>query len=110
MPYFAKGPSNVNENLYCFALTFQTIRNMFNLSENLLGAIVIRPKAELFFNDKAFSHSSMALCNRGRMYRRQLGLRNDAVSSAKSASSTPVFGRGISFTYADYSTRESVEP
>ncbi|GBP53024.1 hypothetical protein EVAR_80986_1 [Eumeta japonica] len=51
----------------------------------------------------------MALCNRGRMFQRQLDLRNSAVSSAKSASWTPVFGRRTSFTYAEYSRGETVE-
>ncbi|GBP52243.1 hypothetical protein EVAR_83104_1 [Eumeta japonica] len=53
--------------------------------------------------------SSVALYNCGRMFRRQLDLRNSAVSSTKSMSWTPVFGRGISFTYAEYSIGESVE-
>ncbi|GBP33225.1 hypothetical protein EVAR_5178_1 [Eumeta japonica] len=40
------------------------------------------------------------------MFRRQFDLRNSAVSSANSASWTPVFGRGMSFTYAECSRGE----
>ncbi|GBP07949.1 hypothetical protein EVAR_78093_1 [Eumeta japonica] len=45
-----------------------------------------------------------SLCKRGRMFRRQFDLRYSAMSSAKSASWTPVFSRGISITSAEYST------
>ncbi|GBP23167.1 hypothetical protein EVAR_82330_1 [Eumeta japonica] len=54
--------------------------------------------------------SLMALCNRIRMFRRQFDLKKSAVSSAKSASWTPVDGHGISLLYAEYSSGESVEP
>ncbi|GBP11545.1 hypothetical protein EVAR_77696_1 [Eumeta japonica] len=49
--------------------------------------------------------SSMALCNRGRKFRRLFDLRKSAVSSAKSTSWVPVVGCGITFMYAEYSRR-----
>ncbi|GBP61552.1 hypothetical protein EVAR_46413_1 [Eumeta japonica] len=54
--------------------------------------------------------SSMALCNRGRIFRRQFERKKSAVSSANGASWTPDDGRGMSFTYAEYCSGESVEP
>ncbi|GBP61372.1 hypothetical protein EVAR_37902_1 [Eumeta japonica] len=46
--------------------------------------------------------SSMALCNRSRMFRRLFDLKKRALLSEKSVSWTPVVGRGISFMYAEY--------